>query len=351
MEKPLDVVEKTPWWYLDYTFPDSSGTFSYDDWCRHRSWLRFWWEPRTFLLALGNMLPVLVWVTLVTVCVTLYYQLGQLPHDGWLVLVSKDYNQPFILTSFALALLLVFRTNSAYERWWSARKHFGQMYNDCRSLARFTMVWIAPYHPKVAGAIMRYLSVLGAASCSYIREDGMRLFDALVAETDDRNSKQLLLLETLEYDAIRHSEQPPITILMILSHLMKSVNSSSCHLQTFERITMEERLVSYQIELGCLERIKNQPIYTPYTRQTSRFLLIYLTFLPFSLTAYLSWASIGVMPVLVFLLVGIDNIGIKCENPMTTLPLPALAASSKNTVEVVWRTYNSIDYKNCIAEL
>lgn len=332
---PMSDSNEVPWWYLDFAFPDSTGIFSYSDWSRHRSWLRFWWEPGTFLRALGNMLPILVWVTLVTICMTLYYELGQMQHEGWVVLVSKDYNQPFILTSFALALLLVFRTNSSYERWWSARKHFGQMYNDARSLARFTMVWIAPKEPVVAARMMRFLSVLGPASCSYMREDGMRIFDSLVGCT----------LVDKEYDAIKQSEQPPITILMLLSHWMKE---TSC-LQTFERITMEERLVSYQIELGCLERIKNQPIYTPYTRQTSRFLLIYLTFLPFSLIAYLSWASIGVMPMLVFLLVGIDNIGIRAENPMTTLPIKALAASSKNTVEVIWRTYDSMYYKNIIS--
>lgn len=328
--------EKLPWWYLDVTFPDSDGIFTYDDWARHRSWFRFWWEPRTFVLAVGNMVPVLAWVTLVTIAMTLYYQLGQLQHPNWVVLVSKDYNQPFILTSFALALLLVFRTNSAYERWWSARKHFGQMYNDCRSLARFTMIWIAPKKATMASVIMRYLSVLGAASCSYMKEDGMKIFDSLV------DVGHTLL--PVEYDAIAQSEQPPITILLIISRLLKELDC----LQTFERITMEERLVSYQIELGCLERIKNQPIYMPYTRQTSRFLLIYLTFLPFSLIAYLSWASIGVMPILVFLLVGIDNIGIKCENPFMTLPIHALARGSKNAVDVVWRTGESVRYNDLL---
>jgi len=209
------------------------------------------------------------------------------------------------------------------------------MYNDARSLARFTMIWISPKDTLVSSKMMRLLSAIGAASCSYMREDKMRIFDSLAGP---------VLLEK-EYNAIRNSEQPPITILMILSHVMKA---SDC-LQTFERITMEERLVSYQIELGCLERIKNQPIYTPYTRQTSRFLLIYLTFLPFSLAAYLSWACIGVMPVLVFLLVGIENIGSKCELPLDTLPIEALASSSKNTVEVVWRTHDSIHYKNVIS--
>jgi len=114
-----------PWWYLDVEFPDSSGKFSYEAWARHRAWFRYWVEPRIFYLVVLNFLPILIWTILVTTGVTLYYHLGQQAHPGWVVVVSKDYNQPFLLTSFALALLLVFRTNSAYERWWSARKHLG----------------------------------------------------------------------------------------------------------------------------------------------------------------------------------------------------------------------------------
>lgn len=56
--------------------------------------------------------------------------------EGWPTIVSTKYLEPFVLTSFALSLLLVFRTNSAYGRWWEARKSFGIMYNCTRILSR-----------------------------------------------------------------------------------------------------------------------------------------------------------------------------------------------------------------------
>lgn len=110
---------KSPWFYFDVEFPYSNGKFSYEDWSLHRSWLRYWLQPRIFLLVVYNQLPLLLWVWLVSICLTLYYELGQKQHAGWLVVVSKDYIQPFILTSFALSLLLVFRTTTAFERWYS----------------------------------------------------------------------------------------------------------------------------------------------------------------------------------------------------------------------------------------
>jgi len=123
---------------------------------------------------------------------------------------------------------------------------------------------------------------------------------------------------------------------------------------------------------GAHERILNTPTYTAFTRQTSRFLILWLTFLPFSLSAYLSWACCGCMPVLCFLLAGIDNIASSCENPvgidldrralalcaprltltrttrsfvrqMTSLPIRAIAASNASVVEVVRRTKQGMD--------
>jgi predicted membrane chloride channel (bestrophin family) len=43
---------------------------------------------------------------------------------------------PFNLTTFALSLLLVFRTNSSYSRWWEARMVWGAVVNLSRNFAR-----------------------------------------------------------------------------------------------------------------------------------------------------------------------------------------------------------------------
>ena len=39
------------------------------------------------------------------------------------------------LLGFVLSMLLVFRTNTAYDRWWEGRKLLGKMVNDSRNLA------------------------------------------------------------------------------------------------------------------------------------------------------------------------------------------------------------------------
>lgn len=39
------------------------------------------------------------------------------------------------LVGFVLSMLLVFRTNTAYERWWEGRRVWGNIVNNSRNLA------------------------------------------------------------------------------------------------------------------------------------------------------------------------------------------------------------------------
>ena len=146
------------------------------DWDFHQSWHRHFPEPRNLLRTLRVLAVILAWVMGVAAVAAAYGMYLQ-PRDGWPVIVSKDYlvggwvggwvggvgwaggwvggwvrilsalrtaarptcrprrrkltqprppaprdgtrTQPlFTLSSFAVALLITFRTNSAYSRWW-----------------------------------------------------------------------------------------------------------------------------------------------------------------------------------------------------------------------------------------
>lgn len=47
-----------------------------------------------------------------------------------------DSSEPFNLTSFALSLLLVFRTNASYARWLDARKAWAGIVDRSRDIVR-----------------------------------------------------------------------------------------------------------------------------------------------------------------------------------------------------------------------
>jgi len=261
-----------------------------------------------------------------SVAVGLYYELGQKKHNGWPVAVSNQYLQPFILTSFAVSLLLVFRTNASYDRWWEVRKSFGQMYNCIRSLGRMAVAYIAPQQPAIAAEILRWDAVLCAASCAFLRDD-LTYLDPY---------SDLLSVEQMSW--LRSTAQPPIAATMAISALIMR----SCATD-YQRVSMMGELTSFDIYLGACERVRQQTIPLAYTRHTSRFMIVYISFLPFGLWAFCSWLTIPIMAVLCFLLVGIENIGVQIEQPLIVLPLDKLAAGCRTAVEAITKAQHGAE--------
>ena len=289
-----------------------------DQWKFQRSWLRHLPEPARLVLVLLGLWPIVAWSVLVSLAVGLYYELGQSQHEGWPVAISPGYIQPFLLTSFALALLLVFRTNSSYDRWWEARKAFGMMYNCSRNMARLTVAWVAPHQPAAAAEILQWNSLLCAAACAFLRDD--------ISFLDPYSD----LLPPGRFAWMAASAQPPIAAMQAVSALV-----AGAQLSTYERVALEQQLSTFDISLGACERIRRQTIPMAYTRHTSRFIISYITFLPFGLWSSCSWLTLPIMAVITFLLVGIENIGVQIEEPMTVLPLKARAAAHRRAVVAV----------------
>lgn len=56
-------------------------------------------------------------------------------------------------------------------------------------------------------------------------------------------------------------------------------------------------------------------------RHTSRFLTLYVTFVPFTLWGSCGWGSVPISVTIAFLLLGIEEIGVQIEEPFGILPL------------------------------
>lgn len=308
-----------PWFFLEQPALFNDKPFSNSDWEHHHSWLRHLPEPAVFVQVAKSIFPLVLWSMVVSVAVGLYAQLLQ-PKQGWPVAVSQDYLVPFTLSSFAISLLLVFRTNSSYNRWWEARKSFGRIYNNVRIIARLSGCWIGKTQPVIAANIIRYTSVLCAAACAFLTEDHEQFLSSYAGS----------VLTQSEYAFIKEHKQPPLAVMQLISILFKESD-----LTVYERCEMERQLEQFDISIGACERIRGQPIPLAYTRHNSRLIISFITWLPFALWAYAQWLTIPIMAALTFLLVGIENIGIQIEQPMMVLPLKSLSDSCRGAVEAI----------------
>jgi ion channel-forming bestrophin family protein len=109
-------------------------------------------------------------------------------------------------------------------------------------------------------------------------------------------------------------------LLQVLSELVQAADISSN-----QRWQLHSNLTELNDLVGGCERLLRTPIPIAYTRHTSRFLIIWLTVLPFALFPKFGAGTLVVAPVIAVLLAGINEIGIDVEEPFSLLPLEVIA--------------------------
>lgn len=80
----------------------------------------------------GSVLPHIGLALLTLVAIAA----GWVAVDHWVMPLPQSAATPFSVLGVALSLFLGFRNNAAYDRWWEARKLWGALLVDLRSLAR-----------------------------------------------------------------------------------------------------------------------------------------------------------------------------------------------------------------------
>eukprot|EP00877_Chromochloris_zofingiensis_P009929 jgi/Chrzof1/518/Cz01g18220.t1 len=210
--------------------------------------------------------------------------------------------EPFNLTSFALSLLLVFRTNSSYARWLEARTLWGSLVNRCRNLIRQVLMFIPPEEMALRAALVRWTIAFPKSLKVHLRED------------KDITRVLQHILHPDELTVVAGSKHAPLAILQALSQLTQSAGLDS---MSTSRLDINVEVM--EDILGACERILRTPIPLSYTRYV-----------------------IPCSGVLAFLLLGIDEIAIQLEEPFGILPLEAICETIKRNLEDLTSSEQSV---------
>jgi len=130
------------------------------------------------------------------------------------------------------------------------------------------------------------------------------------------------ILTPVEAVQLARSPHRPNYTLEVLSAAITAADVAD-----MARLRMDENLTFFEDTLGKCERILKSPIPLSWTRHTSRFLVIWLTFMPFTLWNACGWGCVPVSTIIAFLLLGIEEIGVQIEEPFGILPLEAMCAT------------------------
>jgi predicted membrane chloride channel (bestrophin family) len=256
---------KDAWHELKGT-PFREDSYTEADWVHHLTWKRYIPEPRILSIIVLSLAPVWLWSMAVAVALGLYATFAE-PHGAPKLSNHAGLILPFQLTSFALSLLMLFRTNSSYGRWWEARTLWGSAYITCRSIMRLCICYVGRDSPHLLPALHRWNAAFTPALATLLRQKEHYLDDHLSA-----------VLAEAELEWLRKRGSPPIAALQVLSSLLNQATG----LSDIERQQIEALINHCDTITGGCERIFRQPIPHAWNRHTLRFLLVYVTFLPFA---------------------------------------------------------------------
>ncbi|WP_421658622.1 bestrophin family protein [Leptothermofonsia sp. ETS-13] len=252
---------------------------------------------------------------------------------GLFVTLLHYFKQPVALPILAslipnivLGLLLVFRTNTAYERFWEGRKCWGTLVNTVRNLAR--QIWIAVEAQNEGDrrqkiVVLKMLVAFCVAMKQHLRQEPI-------------NEELEALLPGDCYRKLKGMNHPPLEIAFWIGDYLQQQYERNM-LNIYQLNAMHKLLDQMVDMLGGCERILKTPMPLAYAIHLKQLLLLYCLSLPFQMVGSLGWWTGPTVALISFTLFGIEEIGIEIENPFghdpNDLPLDAICHTMLRNIE------------------
>lgn len=231
-----------------------------------------------------------------------------------------------LIPNIVLGLLLVFRTNTAYDRFWEGRKVWGSMVNTVRNLARQILIAVdekeSNDRQEKIDAI--YLLVAFAiATKLHLRDEPIN------PEIKD-------FLSPDRYIKLQSMNNPPLKVAFWIGDYLQ-LQYQRDRLNIYQLTAMHTLLNKLVDVLGSCERIVKTPMPLAYAIHLKQLLLLYCLSLPFQMVGQLGWWTAPVVVLISFTLFGIEEIGIEIENPFghhhNDLPLDAICSTMRRNID------------------
>ncbi len=242
---------------------------------------------------------------------------------------------PWSVVGLALGLMLVFRTNTAYERYWEGRRMWGSIMNSTQNLAIDTIAYIASDHTesfKLKQRLFKLLTTFPILVRQNLRE-----------QTDFEELKSFLT--SSEIAVLEKSFNIPVSLIaMIKKTLYMCLKLGILH-QSHLTI-LNANLVDLSNSLANCQRIRSTPIPLAYALHLKRFVYVFCLTIPLALVGTFGWWTIPIDVFIAYAFIGIEEIGIEIEDPFgedpNDLPLDDFCDSVKHTLQDIFAKQNSL---------
>ncbi|MCY7359622.1 MAG: hypothetical protein LH609_19620 [Rudanella sp.] len=270
-------------------------------------WLPAVWHFHTGPTAISlfkRLAFVLIYVVAVTVIELNFV-------DTWL----KNTPTEFLSTmGILLSLLIIFRTNTAYDRFYESRKAWGTLINTCRNLAVYYNAILGDQRPTEQLFFTKVISNFPFALKNHLRDD--RNFD----EFDETVPGTLSMLQ-------RFDNVPNGVVLQLRNRTEQLYRDGV--ISDAQLINLNDLIIILPDVAGICERIKSTPIPFSYNLFIKIFIVFYIMIMPFSVITEYGYLTIPAVMLVSYILVGLELIGEEIEGPFglerNNLPLSQLS--------------------------
>jgi len=269
----------------------------------------------------GHMLLYVGWPLLLLFVWDLLVVIGYTVLN-WTWLASKSL--PLALYGSAIGVIVGFRNNSAYGRWWEARTLWGQIVNNSRSLARQVCTTMRPSQESEQNDLLGLRRRLIYQQIAFVHALRQQLRGLSPWEELSR------LLESGEIEALRAERNIPLAIQQMMGHALREAKDRRW-VDALEWQAMDRNLDDLADAQGGTERIKNTPMPKQYDYFPMLFVQIFCVLLPMAMVEQLGWFTPLGSTLVGFMFLALDKIGRDLEDPFDNtiydVPMTAITAN------------------------
>lgn len=205
------------------------------------------------------------------------------------------------LVGFVLSMLLVFRTNTAYDRWWEGRKAWGSYVNNSRNLAL-------------------KLSVSGL--CKEQKTEFHTLISNYILATKEHLRGQYAV------NQISFTDKYPEAYFENCTHLPNRIMQAiyleiqhlyqQKHISDHQLLYINEELRSFTDNIGICERIKRTPIPYSYSLYLKKIIFIYVFTMPIGFVREFGYWAMPIVALIFYVFASIELLAEEIEDPFGT---------------------------------
>jgi len=261
-----------------------------------------------------SVLGPLLWAVAAYAAIVTYLE-EQYLNDPDLISHTQSISIMYTMLGFTLSMLLVFRTNTAYDRWWEGRKLWGSLTNSSRILANHFSILFATDGER-RQRLAQNLGTFGQALQYHLRNE----------------RAPVNLASPTPWDNAPH--QPLAVHQELIRQLHQAVAQG--HLTENQLLHLQPELSDLMNVCGACERIKTTPIPFSYSVFLKKFVFYYVMIFPVVYAPSMGYAVVPVTAFILYVLASVELIAEEIEDPFhgdpNDLPTAEMASKIEETV-------------------